>query len=467
AAPESPAAALAAAVTARSRATELDDAERRDFRRIHDLVTDAALDAMTAQIARVTSASPDGTATRDAIVAGTGAQGHGTLMDRWIDELDRAGRVRCADGLVSVTDTAAGAATDTAAAAGAATDTAAGAARWEEIHRLDDRLGYGRRQLDYLRTSLDELPGLLEGSVDPLSLLFPGGDMAVARASYGENRLASYLNGVCAAAVGHHARSLVAAGRTCRVLEIGAGVGGTTADVLAELADLTDPTAPTDPTDPTDRPGPGVDYLFTDVSRYFTDAAAREWPQVRTGLFDINTDPAEQGVEPGSVDVVLCANVLHNARDIDVALRRIAGMLAPGGVLVVIDSTATNAPLMASMEFKEGLGDATDARLGTGSPFLTFAQWREAVAASPLESVAVLPEAGSVLELGAQHVFIVRKPEVRAGSGEGLDAARVRTAAADVLPASMRPRRVGVVAALPMTANGKRDRAAVAALVAG
>ncbi|RRQ16480.1 class I SAM-dependent methyltransferase, partial [Corynebacterium bovis] len=417
--------ALAAAVTARSRATELDDAERRDFRRIHDLVTDAALDAMTAQIAQVTSASPDGTATRDAIVAGTGAQGHGTLMDRWIDELDRAGRVRCADGLVSVTDTAAGAATDTGTAA----------ARWEEIHRLDDRLGYGRRQLDYLRSSLDELPGLLEGSVDPLSLLFPGGDMAVARASYGENRLASYLNGVCAAAVGHHARSLAAAGRTCRVLEIGAGVGGTTADVLAELADLTDPT---------DRPGPGVDYLFTDVSRYFTDAAAREWPQVRTGLFDINTDPAEQGVEPGSVDVVLCANVLHNARDIDVALRRVAGMLAPGGVLVVIDSTATNAPLMASMEFKEGLGDATDARLGTGSPFLTFAQWREAVAASPLESVAVLPEAGSVLELGAQHVFIVRKPEVRAGSGEGLDAARVRTAAADVLPASMRPRRIGV-----------------------
>ncbi|MGV0337481.1 AMP-binding protein, partial [Corynebacterium bovis] len=341
-APTSPAAALAAAVTARSRATELDDAERRDFRRIHDLVTDAALDAMTAQIARVTSASPDGTATRDAIVAGTGAQGHGTLMDRWIDELDRAGRVRCADGLLSVTDT------DTAA--GAATDTDTAAARWEEIHRLDDRLGYGRRQLDYLRTSLDELPGLLEGSVDPLSLLFPGGDMAVARASYGENRLASYLNGVCAAAVGHHARSLVAAGRTCRVLEIGAGVGGTTADVLAELADLTDPT---------DRPGPGVDYLFTDVSRYFTDAAAQEWPQVRTGLFDINTDPAEQGVEPGSVDVVLCANVLHNARDIDVALRRVAGMLAPGGVLVVIDSTATNAPLMASMEFKEGLGDAT------------------------------------------------------------------------------------------------------------
>nr|WP_227659073.1 MULTISPECIES: AMP-binding protein [unclassified Corynebacterium] len=419
--------ALRAAIMAR--AQEPDDGQCRDFRRIHDLVTAAALDAMTAQIARVTSASPDESATRDEIVAGTGARARAALMNRWIDQLELAGRLRCSEGRVSVVDAGSGAAD----------------ARWAEIYLLDERLGYGRRQLDYLRSSLEALPGLLSGSVDPLSLLFPSGDMGVARASYGENLLASYLNGVCAAAVGHHARTLIGAGRRCRVLEIGAGVGGTTADVIAEL------------------PEAGVDYLFTDVSRYFTDAAEREWPQVCTALFDINIAPEEQGIQPGSVDVVLCANVLHNARNIDDALRRVERMLAPGGLLVVIDSTATNAPLMASMEFKEGLGDTTDARLGTGSPFFTLEQWREAIEASPMESVVVLPEPGSVLELGAQHVFIVRKPE--ATSGEDFDAARVRAAVAELLPAQMRPRRIGVVTALPLTANGKRDRAAVARLV--
>ncbi|KQB83507.1 non-ribosomal peptide synthetase [Corynebacterium oculi] len=413
----SPLGALAAAVTARSRAEGLNEDQSRDFRRIHELVTAAALDAMTAQIARVTLGSPDGTASRDEIVAGTGAQARGTLIDRWIEELERAGRLRRADGRVSVVEP------------GIATED-----HWAEIYRLDERLGYGRRQLDYLRSCLNELPGLLEGSVDPLSLLFPAGDMSVARAAYGENLLASYLNRVCAAAVAHHARSL--SPQTCRILEIGAGVGGTTAEVIKEL------------------PETGVDYLFTDVSRYFTGAAEQEWPQVRTALFDINADPDEQGVEPGSVDVVLCANVVHNARNIGDALGRIDHMLAPGGLFVAIDSTATNAPLMASMEFKEGLGEATDDRLITGSPFFTLEQWRKALDASPLTTVAVFPEPGSALELGAQHAFIARKSNPK----DALDAA-------EMLPEQMRPRRIGVVEALPLTANGKRDRAAVAALV--
>lgn len=429
------------AIMARNQAEALTDAQSRDFRRIHSLVTEAALDAMTAQIARITEADPTTTATRDDIIAGTGAYHHSALVNRWINELERVGRIRLIDDRVSVVDTT--------TLTGDNTTSTPDHDQWSEIYRLDERAGYGRRQLDYVHSCLTELPGLLDGRVDPLSLLFPEGDMAIARASYGQNRLSTYLNRMCASAITHHARTLTAAGRTCRILEIGAGVGGTTADVIAELPDT------------------GVDYLFTDVSRYFIDAAAHEWPQVRTALFDINTPPEEQGIQPGSLDVVLCANVLHNAQNIDDTLLQIERLLAPGGLLVIIDSTATNAPLMASMEFKEGLGNTTDARVTTGSPFLTFTQWQDAISASPLESIAVLPEPGTVLELGAQHVFIVRKPQPASTvlAGRGLDLDRIRADAIDALPVHMNPRRIQIVDTLPLTTNGKRDRTAVARLV--
>ena len=68
-------------------------------------------------------------------------------------------------------------------------DSSSDDSRWREIERLDTEIGYGTTQLRYLRECLENLPGLLDGTVDPLSLLFPEGDMSVARAAYGENML--------------------------------------------------------------------------------------------------------------------------------------------------------------------------------------------------------------------------------------------------------------------------------------
>ncbi|MFC7556565.1 class I SAM-dependent methyltransferase [Pseudoroseomonas wenyumeiae] len=55
------------------------------------------------------------------------------------------------------------------------------------------------------------------------------------------------------------------------------------------------------------------------------------WPGMDYRLLDIERDPAEQGIEPGSVDLVIAANVLHATRDLSETLAHVRRMLRPGG----------------------------------------------------------------------------------------------------------------------------------------
>src|SRR5690606_6256725 len=117
---------------------------------------------------------------------------------------------------------------------------------------------------------------------------------------YHESTLLRYVNGIAAAALEKFVAARPAEAPV-RVIEIGAGTGGTTGFLTPVL--------------PRDR----SDYLYTDVSDIFLDFAAQRFadvPFLRTGIFDLEKEPGEQGVEEGSWDVVVAANVVHAARDI-------------------------------------------------------------------------------------------------------------------------------------------------------
>lgn len=84
-----------------------------------------------------------------------------------------------------------------------------------------------------------------------------------------------------------------------RVLEIGAGTGGTTATVLPAL-----------------RSAYGermyLSYTYTDVSAGFFPAAKqrfKEYPAVHYSVLDISKDPLDQGFQPESYDLIIACNV--------------------------------------------------------------------------------------------------------------------------------------------------------------
>ncbi|WP_327585115.1 amino acid adenylation domain-containing protein [Nonomuraea sp. NBC_00507] len=311
------------------------------------------------------------------------------------------------------------------------------AALWSEVETLTDGLDYGAELIGFLRASTAHLPELMRGELDARELLFPGAGVETAEGAYKDNVLSRYVNRIARAVVGrvaaHHE------GGPLRVLEAGAGVGGTSAELIPELA------------------GHQVEYLFTDLSRFFISQAAERFadhPWVRYGLFDINADYRAQGYEPNSFDVILCANVLHNSQDAAVVLARFRELLAPGGWLVFIETTREHVQIMSSMEFLMNPGDYEDVRRGRDRTFITREEWHDLLEGAGAHVHACLPEPAEPLAPLGQCVFAARFPADR----EHVDLARLRSFLAERLPDYMMPAHVQVVDELPLTDNGKIDR---------
>jgi acyl transferase domain-containing protein/SAM-dependent methyltransferase len=180
-------------------------------------------------------------------------------------------------------------------------------------------------ELSFTARSAPALAEVLTGRRDPLQVLFPGGSLDGAEALYERApglRLFNTLlaDGVTAAIASKPPR------RPLRVLEIGAGTGGTSTYVLERL------------------PAEGTEYVYTDVSPLFLARAREKFARygfVDYRALDIERDPAEQGFAPGSFDLVLAANVLHATADLRRTLARVRRLVAPGGLLLLLEATHT------------------------------------------------------------------------------------------------------------------------------
>ena len=122
----------------------------------------------------------------------------------------------------------------------------------------------------------------------------------------------------------------------------------------------------------------GVEYHFTDLSTFFLNNAKlnfKDYDFLKYGIFDINKDFSEQGYDAFSFDVILCANVLHNAKNIHWVLDNLKNMLVDGGIMTVLEETRVSYILLTSMEFKDGLTGFEDERAIEDQTFFTRTQW--------------------------------------------------------------------------------------------
>ncbi|MEV0296486.1 amino acid adenylation domain-containing protein [Nocardia sp. NPDC050710] len=296
-------------------------------------------------------------------------------------------------------------------------------AAWARVRTLAIPELSDARLIDYLSGSAAAMAGVLRGEVDPVGLMFPGGGMEVAEAAYRTNIMTRYMNRIAAEAVRQC--------RPARILEVGAGVGATTAEVLAAGPDIG-----------------SANYLYTDVSPFLLDHGRTRFPGLTFAVYDIDQPPVEQHLIPGSFDLILCAGVLNNARNTTRTMAWLRELLAPGGTLVITEPTREHYEVMASQAFM--MTAPEDRRAETGRTFLTREEWLAEL--EPFGEVTCLPEPGHPLEPLGQHVFIAG-PSVTD---------HLRTA----LPDYMVPQIVHTVSALPLTGNGKVDRRALTDLAA-
>ncbi|GGS29398.1 non-ribosomal peptide synthetase [Actinokineospora fastidiosa] len=432
--PEDSAAAAAAASTAAAIEAELGGG---DFTALMRAVDEVAVLSIAARL-RAAGLFAETTDQHDlaAIAEATGVSAaQHSLLRRWMAALADAGAVRV--------DPASGRYRDLVPATGSDIDAA-----WQRIGELNERVGYGAATLEYIRTCAGRLDELLDGRLDVRDLLFPGGEIGAAHAVYRENLVGHSVHRMVIAAVRAIASGHPRGGM--RVVEVGGGIAGTSTDLIPALAEFE------------------PDYLFTDISEFFLNAAREKFadhPWVRYGRFDINVDARAQGLPPNSADVIICANVLHNSRDADEVLARLREVLAPGGWLVFLEPTKRhNFPLLVSMEFEffSELTRFTDLRKETGQAFFTRDQWLTLLERAGAEEPLCLPPADHALAASGQGLFLARFKTDRAR----LTTDDLRAHLARRLPDHMVPPRLELVDAIPRTANGKTDRATLTAWAA-
>ncbi|KUJ09018.1 lovastatin nonaketide synthase [Mollisia scopiformis] len=112
-----------------------------------------------------------------------------------------------------------------------------------------------------------------------------------------------------------------------KILEIGAGTGGTTRSVLDAIGSSY------------------LSYTYTDISAGFFEKAARRFadhsPRMDFKTFNVEEDPVDQGFGKGPYDVIIAANVLHATRRLAQTVQHVRSLLRPGGFLLAAEVTGT------------------------------------------------------------------------------------------------------------------------------
>jgi len=248
-----------------------------------------------------------------------------------------------------------------------------------------------RAELSLLKRCGPYLAQVLRGVQEPLELLFPGGDTSTVSQLYQDSPIAQIMNHLVRRAV-QAAIAQLPAGRGLRLLEVGAGTGGTTMGLLPLL------------------PARKTEYLFTDIGAAFLPKAqarfaAYDFVAYRT--LDIEQPPAGQGFTLHQYDIVIAANVLHATRDLSATLTYVRQLLAPGGLLVLLEATTRHRWLDLTFGLTDGWWRFADKR--TGHPLLSADQWRECLLGNGFQSVRTVPDDPAAAPLD-QAVIIAQAP---------------------------------------------------------
>jgi acyl transferase domain-containing protein/acyl carrier protein len=208
------------------------------------------------------------------------------------------------------------------------------------------------------------LADVLLGKCDPLQLLFPEGDLTSATELYQNSPELKFVNTQVQQIV-LSAVSSLPTGRGIRILEIGAGSGATTSYLLPKL------------------PAHRVEYCFTDISAFFIVGAREkfaDYPFVDYRTLDIEQE--SEGTLWGYYDLIIAANVLHATKDLRKTLEHVHQMLAPRGILMLVESVTRLPSVDITFGLTEGWWRFTDFDLRPDYPLLSVNTWQELLSSS-------------------------------------------------------------------------------------
>jgi len=292
--------------------------------------------------------------------------------------------------------------------------------------------------IGYVINIRNKLPEILLGKVDPMAeIFFEGGSI--------QNGVNIYRNSIIGKVYGYVAAELTAllAGResekTFRILEVGAGVGGTTDYIIKRIKNFSN-----------------ISYTFTDLSDVFLDEALKRYEDcdfVDYKIYDINKHPRMQDMPIHGFDLIIGANVFHDAHNIDLVMEEIQLLLADEGMLMIIEATVNTAAQMITAGFIEGLTAYEDDRLKTDLPAYSEEQWRKSIQKNYYTESLMFPQKDEVRKI-LQTSLILTQTRLK---GAVIDEAEIIEKLGEKIPDYIIPKYVVEIQKFPLTDNGKLD----------
>ncbi|HIK08368.1 MAG TPA: SDR family NAD(P)-dependent oxidoreductase [Trichormus sp. M33_DOE_039] len=240
------------------------------------------------------------------------------------------------------------------------------------------------------------LADILRGELNPLEVLFPNGDLTTLTQLYQNSPGAKLMNNLVQQAISSALEKLPP-GEQIRILEIGAGTGGTTAYVLPQLVNKS------------------VEYVFTDISPLFLAKARQQFSDygfVSYQTLNIEQPLSEQDFTAHSFDIVIAANVLHATENLNHTITNVKSLLKNNGLLILLETTLPSIWIDLIFGLTEGWWRFQDKDLRPYYPLISTSAWQSLLKTQDFTNVvhitpdSVLPEA-----LAQQSVIVAQLPK--------------------------------------------------------
>ena len=146
--------------------------------------------------------------------------------------------------------------------------------------------------------------------------------------------------------------------RTIKILEIGAGTGGTTAYILPELKNK------------------NVEYTFSDLSPLFLTKAQEKFQEYNFVNYEL-LDIVKVSNNNETYDIIVAANVLHATADLKQTLANARKLLNPEGILILVEGTQPIRWFDLTFGMTDGWWKFTDKQLRANYPLISTDKWQE------------------------------------------------------------------------------------------
>ncbi|WP_292435676.1 type I polyketide synthase [Methylobacter sp.] len=239
------------------------------------------------------------------------------------------------------------------------------------------------------------LAGVLTGKADFLPLLFPENSDISAATLYSQAEGFKLLNSSAVQALKGWL-ALVPKGRKLKVLEIGAGTGGTTRHVLPLLAETVD-----------------FEYAYTDLSAAFFSQAETnfaDYDQLIYQTLDISQNPNIQGFAEHDFDLVIAANVIHATADLNKTLAHVHQLLSANGVLMLLEGLKPQLWVDLIFGLTDGWWAFTDHRIYQNYPLLDEKGWQQLLTRTGFNHPALITAKLDATERLCRQSVILTQP---------------------------------------------------------